>query len=52
MDIEMDKDDLDLISTYEKVDEFLKYLNNNIIEIDEEEKDEQGFLSGPCFRRT
>ncbi len=40
MDIEMDKDDLDLISTYEKVDEFLKYLNNNIIEIDEEEKDE------------
>ena len=40
MDIEMDKDYLDLISTYEKVDEFLKYLNNNIIEIDEEEKDE------------
>lgn len=40
MDIEMDKDDLDLISTYEKVDEFLKYLNNNIIEIGEEEKDE------------
>lgn len=40
MNIEMDKDDLDLISTYEKVDEFLKYLNNNIIEIDEEEKDE------------
>ena len=40
MDIEMDKDDLDLISTYEKVDEFLKYLNNNIIEIDEEEKDQ------------
>ena len=40
MDIEMDKDDLDLISTYEKVDEFLKYLNNNIIEIDEEEKNE------------
>ena len=40
MDIEMDKDDLDLISTYEKVDEYLKYLNNNIIEIDEEEKDE------------
>ena len=36
----MDTDDLDLISTYEKVDEFLKYLNNNIIEIDEEEKDE------------
>lgn len=40
MDIEMDIDDLDLISTYEKVDEFLKYLNNNIIEIVEEEKDE------------
>ena len=40
MDIEMYKDDLDLISTYEKVDEFLKYFNNNIIEIDEEEKDE------------
>lgn len=40
MDIEMDIDDLDLISTYEKVDEFLKYLNNNVIEIVEEEKDE------------
>lgn len=40
MNIEMDNDDLDLINTYEKLDEYLKYLNNSIIEIDKEEENE------------
>ena len=40
MDIEIDQDNLELINSYEQINNYLKYLNNNIIDISEDLEDE------------
>lgn len=40
MDIEIDQDNLELIHSYEQISNYLKYLNDNIIDISEELEDE------------
>ena len=40
MDIEIDKDNIDLINTYKEINEYLNYLNNNLIEDSEEAENE------------
>lgn len=40
MDIEIDKDNLDLINSYEQVSNYLKFLNNSIIDMSEDSEDE------------
>lgn len=40
MDIEIDQDNLDLMNTYEQIINYLKYLNNSIIDISEDLEDE------------
>ena len=40
MDIEIDQDNLELINSYEQINNYLKYLNDNIIDISEDLEDE------------
>ena len=40
MNIEIDKDNLDLINSYEQVNNYLKFLNNSIIDMSEDSEDE------------
>ena len=40
MDIEIDKDNLNLINTYEQINTYLKYLNDNLMEDSEESENE------------
>lgn len=40
MDIEIDKDNIELINTYKEINEYLIYLNNNLIEDSEESENE------------
>lgn len=40
MDIEIDQDNLELMNSYEQISNYLKYLNDNIIDISEDLEDE------------